>query len=229
MMIAISQSSCRFCPGVSRGDSVWNRFFFSAYKIGNMENVPHSAARTHDDKELMLKVAQGDRAAFGILYDRFSTPLYSLALRMLADEAEAQDMLQEVFLSIWTKAPIFRPERGTAFSWAVSQLRNRIIDRLRSKRRRGELTESYAADLAPSGSATPTSAQNLEAAECAREIRSALNQLGEEQREVLHLAFFEGLTQSEIAEKLEEPLGTIKARASRGMARLRSALGYLHD
>jgi|HubBroStandDraft_1064217.scaffolds.fasta_scaffold283006_1 RNA polymerase sigma-70 factor (ECF subfamily) len=193
-----------------------------------MENVPHSAARM-DDEELMLKIAQGDRAAFGILYDRFSTPLYSLALRMLADEAEAQDMLQEVFFSIWNNAPSFRPERGTAFSWVVSQLRNRIIDRLRSKRRRGELTESYAADLEPSGSIASSSAQNVEAGERAQKVRSALGQLGEDQREVLHLAFFEGLTQSEIAEKLEEPLGTIKARAARGMARLRATLRYLHE
>jgi len=182
-----------------------------------------------DDKELMLKIAQGDRAAFGILYDRFATPLYSLALRMLADEAEAQDMLQEIFLSIWNNAPSFRPERGMAFPWVVSQLRNRIIDRLRSKRRRGELTENYAADLEPSGSAAPSSAENVETGERAQKVRSALNQLDEGQREVLHLAFFEGLTQSEIAEKLEEPLGTIKARATRGMARLRAVLRYLYE
>jgi len=194
-----------------------------------MENAPYSAARADDDQKLMLKIAQGDRAAFSALYDRFSTPLYSLALHMLANEAEAQDMLQEVFLSIWSKASAFRPERGTAFSWVVSQLRNRIIDRLRSKRRRGELTETYADDLTPSGSHSPSSAQNVLATECAREVRSALEQLGEEQSQVLRLAFFEGLTQSEIAEKLEEPLGTIKARASRGMARLRSTLRYLRE
>ncbi|MCE0496855.1 MAG: sigma-70 family RNA polymerase sigma factor [Methylacidiphilales bacterium] len=194
-----------------------------------MENASQSAARVDDDQKLMLKIAQGDRAAFGILYDRFSTPLYSLALRMLANEVEAQDMLQEVFLSIWNKADTFRPERGTAFSWVVTQLRNRTIDRLRSKRRRDEWTETYAADLTPSGSATPSSTENFDASARAREVRSALDQLGEEQRQVLRLAFFEGLTQSEIAEKLEEPLGTIKARAFRGMARLRSALRYLHE
>jgi RNA polymerase sigma-70 factor (ECF subfamily) len=194
-----------------------------------MENAPHSAARADDDQELMLKVAQGDRGAFRLLYDRFSTPLYSLALRMLANEAEAQDMLQEVFLSIWNKAPAFRPERGTAFAWVVTQLRHRTIDRLRSRRRRGELTETYAAELEPSGADAPSSADSMEADERAREVRSALEQLGEEQRQVLRLAFFEGLTQSEIAEKLEEPLGTIKARASRGMARLRSILRYLDE
>jgi RNA polymerase sigma-70 factor (ECF subfamily) len=210
-------------PEFRADDSVWNPFCFAAYKSGNMENVPHSAARADDDKELMLKVAQGNRAAFSDLYDRFSRPLYSLALRMLANEAEAQDILQEVFLTIWNKAPAFRPERGTAFAWVVTQLRNRTIDRLRSRRRRGELTETYADDLAPSA------AENMETAERAHEVRSALEQLGEDQRQVLRLAFFEGLTLSEIAEKLEEPLGTIKARASRGMARLRSTLRSLHE
>jgi RNA polymerase sigma-70 factor (ECF subfamily) len=228
MMIVMAPPQ-RFCPGPITGDSVWNPFCFAAYKSRNMENVPHSAARADDDKEIMLKIAQGDRAAFGVLYDRFSAPLYSLALRMLGNEAEAQDMLQEVFLSILSKAPAFSPERGTAFAWVVAQLRNRIIDRLRARRRRGELTETYAADLEPSGSAALTSSQNLDATERAREVRSALDQLDEEQRQVLRLAFFEGMTQSEIAEKLEEPLGTIKSRASRGMARLRSVLGYLHE
>jgi RNA polymerase sigma-70 factor (ECF subfamily) len=215
--------------GASPDDSVWYRSCFSAYKIGYMENLPQSAARADDDEKLMLKVAGGDRGAFLLLYDRFSTPLYSLALRMLANEAEAQDILQEVFLSIWSKAPAFRPGRGTAFSWVVTQLRHRAIDRLRSRRRRGELVETFAAELAPSDSGGPSSFESLEADERAREVRSALEQLGEEQRQVLRLAFFEGLTQSEIAEKLEEPLGTIKARASRGMARLRSILRYLHE
>jgi RNA polymerase sigma-70 factor (ECF subfamily) len=148
---------------------------------------------------------------------------------MLASEAEAQDLLQEVFLSLWQKAPLFRAERGSAFSWMVSQVRHRAIDRIRSRKRRGELLEANAPDLEPAGSATASSAQHAEAGERAREVRSALAQLSDEQRLVLRLAYFEGLTQAEIAEKLAEPLGTIKARAARGLARLRSLLRILHD
>jgi RNA polymerase sigma-70 factor (ECF subfamily) len=192
-----------------------------------MENA--TAANAHDDAQLIAQVAQGDRTAFGALYDRFATPLYSLALKMLANEAEAKDLLQDVFLSVWNKAPLFRADRGSAFSWLVSQLRNRAIDRIRSRRRRGELLDANAPDLEPHGSATPSSAQNVEASERAREVRSALLQLSDEQRQVLRLAYFEGLTQVEIAEQLEEPLGTIKARAARGMARLRTLLRILHD
>jgi len=192
-----------------------------------MEPAPASTA--NDDALLITRVAQGDRAAFGALYDRFSTPLYSLALKMLSNEAEAQDLLQEVFLSLWQKAPLFRAERGSAFTWMVSQVRNRAIDRIRSRRRRGEILDAHAPEFEPSGSATASSAENAEAGERAREVRSALAQLTEEQRQVLRLAYFEGLTQAEIAAKLAEPLGTIKARASRGLARLRSILGILHD
>ncbi len=177
----------------------------------------------------MLRVAQGDRAAFSALYDRFATPLYSLALKMLANEAEAQDLLQEVFLSVWNKAPRFQADRGGAFSWVVSQLRNRAIDRLRARRRHGELLEAHAPDLEPSGSGVSSSADQAQTGERAREVRSALEQLSEEQRQVLRLAFFEGLTQVEIAEKLEEPLGTIKARACRGMAKLRTILRFLNE
>jgi RNA polymerase sigma-70 factor (ECF subfamily) len=194
-----------------------------------MELAAHSAANVNDDQHLMQRVAQGDRAAFSLLYDRFSTPLYSLALKMLADDAEARDLLQEVFLSVWTKAPMFHAERGTAFSWVISQLRNRAIDRLRAKRRRGELIEANATELEPTSSASPTSADNAEFSERAREVRSALEQLSDDQRQVLRLAYFEGLTQSEIAEKLEEPLGTIKARAHRGLSRLRTILRFLDE
>jgi RNA polymerase sigma-70 factor (ECF subfamily) len=218
-------------PRYSAGsrDWVWNRRPFRAYTTRNMEKVFDSAAGAIDDEQLIVKVAQGDRSAFSALYDRFSTPLYSLALKMLADEAEAQDLLQEVFLSVWNKASTFHADRGSAFSWVVTQLRNRAIDRIRSRRRRGELLEANAPDLEPTGSRTDSSAENCESSERAREVRSALGQLSDEQRQVLRMAYFEGMTQAEIAQRLEEPLGTIKARVHRGMARLRTLLRALHE
>ena len=194
-----------------------------------MEKANHSAADADDDAQLIAKIADGDRIAFALLYDRFSPPLYSLALKMLGNEAEAQDLLQEVFLSVWNKSETFRAQRGSAFSWVVTQLRNRAIDRIRSRRRRGELLEANGADLEPSGSATLTSAQNCEVSERAREVRSAMEQLSQDQRQVLRLAYFEGMTQAEISEKLAEPLGTIKARAHRGLARLRTILRIFHE
>jgi RNA polymerase sigma-70 factor (ECF subfamily) len=194
-----------------------------------MEKAYPSAERAGDDERVLAQVAEGNRAAFGVLYDRFSTPLYSLALKMLANETEAKDLLQEVFLSVWNKASTFRAERGSAFSWVVTQLRNRAIDKIRSRHRHGELLEANAPDLEPSGSATLSSAENCVISERARGVRSAMAQISDEQREVLRLAYFEGLTQAEIAQELEEPLGTIKARAQRGMARLRTLLKGLHE
>ncbi len=194
-----------------------------------MEKTYHSATTANDDELLLARVAQGDQAALGTLYDRYATPLYSLAIKMLANEAEAQDVLHDVFLSVWNKAAGFRADRGSAFSWTVALLRNRIIDRIRARRRHGELIEANAPDLEPSGSAASSSAENCVTNERAREVRAAMSQISDDQRQVLRLAFFEGLTQAEIAEKLEEPLGTIKARAQRGMAKLRSLLKGLHE
>lgn len=194
-----------------------------------MEPAVRAAPDANEDAQLIFRIAAGDRDAFATIYDRFSSPLYSLALKMLANEAEAQDLLQEVFLSVWNKSDTFRADRGSAFSWVVAQLRNRAIDRIRSKRRRGELLEANAPELEPTGSAATTSSKLCEISERAREVRSAMEQLSAEQREVLRMAYFEGLTQAKISEKLEEPLGTIKARAHRGMARLRTLLRIFHE
>jgi RNA polymerase sigma-70 factor (ECF subfamily) len=180
------------------------------------------------DEELLMQVALGDRAAFAVFYDRLAGPLYSLALKMLGQEAEAQDLVQEVFLTIWNKAGTFDSARGSAFSWSVTQLRNRAIDRIRSRRRRGELLDTFGQDLAPQDSQR-NAAEDAEAGERSRHVRAALGKLSDEQRDVLRLAYFEGLTQTEIAQRLDEPLGTIKARAHRALARLRDILRYVHD
>lgn len=188
-----------------------------------MEKALHSNTDANDDGLLMQRVGKGDRSAFAALYDRFSTPLYSLALKMLANETEAREVLREAFLLIWTKASTFRPERNSTFSWLIFHLRDRVIDRLRSRRRREELVDNP--DLDPTSVANPSANENG-INERAREIRSALAELPEEQSQILRMAFFEGLTQAEIAQKLEEPPGIIKAHAFQGMVRLRTTLRH---
>ena len=213
--------------GTKRTDCIWNGRKFAAYGRYVMDSVVPPTGPIANDEQLLTGIAQGDRTAFAALYERFSRPLYSLAYKMLASESEAQDVVQEVFLSVWNKAPTFDSKRGSAFSWVVTQVRNRAIDRIRSHRRRGELIDAFGPDL-ESGEIRSAS-DNCEAGERAREIRAAMGQLSDDQHQVLRLAYFEGLTQVEIAQKLDEPLGTIKARAHRAMARLRTTLRSLHD
>jgi RNA polymerase sigma-70 factor (ECF subfamily) len=178
------------------------------------------------DAELIARMAKGDRGAFAQLYDRFSRPLYSTAVRVLNDAKEAEDVVQEVFLALWEKASAFEAERGTAFSWAVTLTRNRSIDRIRMRKRRSELLAASAPeDLGYLSSAeTADSADDLSLKEKSRAVRAAVAALPTEQQKALELAFFSGLTQQEIAAKLSEPLGTIKARIRRGLLKLRETL-----
>ena len=208
---------------------IWNLPQSRAYSIDTMDSGSDKSPQVGEDERLMLGVAAGDCAAFASLYDRFATPIFSLALKMLVNEAEAEDLLQEVFLSVWNKASTFQAQKGSAFAWVVSQARNRAIDRIRSRRRRGELIDANGPELEPSGSVVRASSFNAEISERGRLLRAALEQLTAEQRQVLTLAYFEGMTQVEIASRLAEPLGTIKARAHRGLTRLRAALGYLNE
>lgn len=175
---------------------------------------------------LLRRMAGGDKAALGDLYDRFSRPLFATALAVLSDPAEAQDIVHDVFMVLWEKAALFEPERGSAFAWAVTLTRNRAIDRLRTRRRRTALLEASAvADLGYESRAQEMGSDERAAAgDDARLVRAALAELPADQKSAVELAFFSGLTQQEIAERLKEPLGTVKARIRRGLLRLRDRL-----
>lgn len=178
------------------------------------------------DARLMREIARGDKQAFAQLYDRFSGPLYGTALRIVRDAAEAQDIVHDTFVALWEKAPSFESDRGSAFSWAVTLVRNRAIDRVRMRRRRTQLL----ADSAPSdlgyfeGGPDLSGGETAALGDDARAVRAAVASLPAEQKRALELAFFGGLTQEEIARKLAEPLGTVKARIRRGLMKLRDAL-----
>ena len=180
------------------------------------------------DREMIERIGRGDQSAFSALYDRLSRPLYSLALRMLGDAGDAQDALQDIFLQIWSRAATYNPEQSTVFSWTVLLTRSRVIDRLRARKRRLRVVDSATgdedadvADASTMESAADTADKNDEAAR----VRSVLNNLPSEQREAIELAFFGHLTHHEIAARLGEPLGTIKARIRRGLLKLRERLG----
>lgn len=190
---------------------------------------PSGPRNDGEDAALLERVARGDRAAFGALYDRYSRPLFSIALRVLNDAREAEDIVHDVFVALWNKAGEFAAERGTAFGWCVTLTRNRAIDRVRARKRRGELlTQSAPSDLGyeENQADNADSGDMLWQKEKAAVVRQALEELPSEQRSALQLAYFGGLTQQEIAERLHEPLGTVKARIRRGLLRLRELLPH---
>lgn len=195
----------------------------------SMSDEVEPAAQQGDDDQrlhreaadLLRQVGEGDRDAFGELYDRFSGALLALALTVLADRAEAEDVLQEVFLIVWGRAKLYDPALGKAVSWLMTVTRNKCLDRLRSAKRKRDAMESARDELAArSREETPAADAN----ETRDLLGRALFQLPEKQRQAIELAFLKGYTQMEVAELLGEPIGTIKARIRRGMLQMRGLL-----
>jgi len=188
--------------------------------------IVNDAQPSNPDREveLLRRISEGDRVAFGEFYELYSTLLFSVAVKILHDPKEAEDVLQEVFVSIWEKARAFDARLGKPSSWAMTFVRNKAIDRIRASQRRTRLAETAAAEAAPESATTPSANESVCGREKAELIRDAVTGLPLDQRQAIELAFFTGLTQNEISERLKEPLGTIKARIRRGMLKLREKL-----
>jgi RNA polymerase sigma-70 factor (ECF subfamily) len=200
------------------------------WRLRFKENLPDAAPSAtrmeiETDEAILQRVARGDEAAFADLYDRFSPALFSVARRILGDEQEARDALQDGFLYIWDKAADFDPARGRAFSWSVMIFRNKAIDRLRASRRRLRLNEMAAEDLLDLESPRTERADfAAERAESAETVRRAMRSLPDEQRKCIEWAFLRGLTHLQLSELLGAPLGTVKTNIRRGLLRLRDLL-----
>ena len=224
MSLLLSSLSDVFTYAVARTDDRVRRT--ARDRMSDAVPTPPSDERQQEDARLLGRVAQGDKAAFAALYDRFSRPLYATALRVVNDAAEAQDIVHDTFVTLWEKAATFETGRGTAFAWAMTLVRNRAIDRVRMRRRRAELlTASAPADLGyDENSSGPVADDSAALGDEATAVRAAVATLPPDQKRALELAFFSGLTQQQIAEKLSEPLGTVKARIRRGLLKLRDSL-----
>jgi RNA polymerase sigma-70 factor (ECF subfamily) len=172
------------------------------------------------DEALVLLAARSQQTALAELYDRYGRPAYGLALRVLRDEALAEDAVQEAFLGVWRNASRFVPERGTASTWILTLVHRRAVDLVRREERR------RADPLEPAAEPSSGSVDDEAWLRLQRErVQAALRQLPDQQREALELAYYGGFTQSELAERLGLPLGTIKSRVFAGLARLRELLG----
>jgi RNA polymerase sigma-70 factor (ECF subfamily) len=184
-----------------------------------------SAETDADDREDLQRLAAGDGDAAARLYDRHARAVYSLVLRILNDEGDAEDVVQEVFAQAWRQAARYDASRGAVGAWLLMMARSRAIDKLRSVRARPGsrgVDDPAAIDDMPAPLRDAPSA--IIAAENARLVQRALAELPLLQRLVIELAYYEGLTQREIADRLEQPLGTIKSRLRLGLLRLRDAL-----
>lgn len=172
------------------------------------------------DEALVLLAARSEQSALGELYDRYGRPAYGLALRILRDEALAEDAVQDAFLSLWRTASRFVPERGSASTWILTLVHRRAVDLVRrEEHRRADSLE--AAPEQGGGGADEEAWLRLQR----ERVQDALRLLPDQQREALELAYYGGFTQSELAERLGQPLGTIKSRMFSGLSRLRELLG----
>ncbi len=178
------------------------------------------------DEELMQRLHHRDQRAFEAIFDRYGDLVYSTALRVLRDAQLAEDVSQEIFVRLWRKPQSYVAERGRFLTWLISVTRNRAVDEVRSRGRRQRhetaSPEEQERELPASDSIDP--ALNAQLAEQARIVRAALAELPPEQREIIELAYFGGLTQQEISDRLDQPLGTVKTRIRLGMQKLRAAL-----
>ena len=189
-----------------------------------------TTAPEQDDRavelDLLARVAKRERVAFEQLYARYANILYATAMKFLREDADAQDVVQDVFIQIWDKAKLYDPAKGKPLTWALTMTRNRSIDRIRAIQRRGRLRDDFEKETVVDESAGIREAlSGVDASEKNQILRDAVQRLSPEQRKVIDLAFFGGLTQNEVAKRLGEPLGTIKARARRGLMKLKELLG----
>jgi RNA polymerase sigma-70 factor (ECF subfamily) len=177
------------------------------------------------DGALMERVTQRDTSALEVLHGRYARPVYSLVLRILQEPASAEEIVQDVFLLLWRNAARYRASRGPLEPWLFTLARNRALDYLRLRREKQRRREdSYDFDLTDSGAEANPEAL-IDGARRAEYVRICLSELPEWQRRSIELAFFGGMTHSEIAAALAEPLGTVKNWIRNGLIRLREALG----
>jgi RNA polymerase sigma factor (sigma-70 family) len=185
-----------------------------------MSSVSRDLAHLSDEA-LVALAARSEQSALAELYDRYGRQAYGLALRVLRDQALAEDAVQEAFLTVWRSAARFVPERGKASTWILTLVHRRAVDLVRREERRRADTLEQAPEQGGGGAADEQAWLRLQR----ERVQHALKQLPDQQREAIELAYYGGFTQSELAERLGQPLGTIKSRMFMGLSRLRELLG----
>ena len=191
--------------------------------MGGTQGSREQMLRDQDWALLIGRIAKGDQSALAALYDATCRMVFGLVLRILSDHPTAEEVALDVYTQVWRQASTYDGQRGTPVAWLLTIARSRAIDRLRSTRQEQQRKEPLDSASAESASAADPEEESV-ISERKRIVRSALENLSPEQREVIELAYFSGLSHSEIAAKLGQPLGTVKTRTRLGMMKLRDAL-----
>jgi len=193
-------------------------------------DTPTRRATSTIDPALFARIVKGDQQAFSQLYDLSCTLLYTLALRILGDREEAEEVLQDVYLEVWRKVARYDVGRGTPAAWLITLTRSRAIDRLRARSARGhQATDSLEQDTAQVRDTGPNPFETQADQELRFAVGSAMASLPAAQQQAIELAYYEGLTHMEIAARLNQPLGTVKTRIKLGMSKLRDTLRHCWD
>ena len=177
-----------------------------------------------DDVALIRRMVDADETALGALYDRWVRSLYSLVLHLLKDPDEAEDVVEETFWQAWRKASSYEPSKGAVSTWLLTIGRRKALDRIRAKKRHREDPIGHDRTFADLPAPGPDPSQDMEGSELRDHVRTALKELPSEQREVLELGYFNGMSQTEIADATGQPLGTVKTRMRLAMQKLREPL-----
>lgn len=190
-----------------------------------MDKERNRAEERKIEAELMSRVAAKDESAFAEVTEKYSALIFSTAFKVLNHYEDTEDVMTEVLNTIWKKADTYHPKKGSLVTWICTTARNRAIDRVRSVQRRSALYDRFEEKVeGEAPEKRTTGREDLYKADARRVLQSAVVSLSPEQREVIELAYFEGLTQKQIAERIDSPLGTVKARIRRGVERLRISL-----
>ncbi len=186
---------------------------------------PEVQRQIEEDIQLLRRIAERDAAAYQTFYRKYSGLIFATIANVLNDHHDTEDVMQEVLVQVWNKAHLYESGKGKPLTWLTTLARNRAIDRIRAKQRRAKLNDDFELENKKLQFEFEDSGREvLETKERNRLLLRSVERLNPEQREALRLAYFDGLTQAEVAERLNEPLGTIKARIRRGVSRLETLI-----
>ena len=212
--------------GVGTIRSHSSRRFYGFGPYAPPVNAP--ATPVHEDQKLVMAMARSDEHAAARFYDKYSAAMFALAMRIVGESADAEDVVLDAFTQAWNSAARYDAERGSVLGWLTTMTRTRALDFVRGRGRRTKAVDtasrSMGDDPVAVAASAPSAVDVVEQGERAEAVTSAMGILSGHQRDAIELAFFEGLTHSEIAERLGEPLGTVKTRIRLGMQKLRDVL-----